>query len=133
MHRQGRILAALCTALAAAVSVASCATSTPSGSGQPGSGTHGSGQPGSGAGQSGSAPASPTQSCAAGWRTDSLTVTRQVTVPTLPVGVQPVSDPMLKAWTVSGDFEGVLSVALGLVGGSRYRVGELGSRIYVDV
>ncbi len=52
---------------------------------------------------------------------------------TLPAGVQPVSDPMLKAWTVSGDFEGVLSVALGLVGGSRYRVGELGSRIYVDV
>ncbi|HYS32840.1 MAG TPA: hypothetical protein VEM58_11335 [Streptosporangiaceae bacterium] len=206
MHRQGRILAALCTALAAAVSVASCATSTPSGSGQPGSGTHGSGQPGSGAGQSGSAPASPTQSCTAGWRTGSLTVTRQVTVPpvpvatavrtgshpdcrfdrlvidinravpgysvsfvgkvtqgasghtitmpgtkylvitlkpaqghsaagtvTLPAGVQPVSDPMLKAWTVSGDFEGVLSVALGLVGGSRYRVGELGSRIYVDV
>jgi len=52
---------------------------------------------------------------------------------TLPTGVQAVNDPMLRAWTTSGDFEGVLHIALGLAGGSKYRVGEAGGRIYVDV
>lgn len=52
---------------------------------------------------------------------------------TLPAGVQAVNDPMLRAWTTSGDFEGVLHIALGLAGGSKYRVGEAGSRIYLDV
>jgi hypothetical protein len=52
---------------------------------------------------------------------------------TLPAGVQAVNDPMLKAWTTSGDFEGVLHVALGLAGGSKYRVDKVGSRIYLDV
>ena len=53
--------------------------------------------------------------------------------PTLPAGVQAVNDPMLRAWTTSGDFEGVLHIALGLAGGGKYRVGQVGSRIYVDV
>jgi hypothetical protein len=53
--------------------------------------------------------------------------------PTLPTGVHKVSDPMLKGYAVSGDFDGVLSVALGLAGGHKYRVGELAGRIYVDV
>ena len=52
---------------------------------------------------------------------------------TLPAGVKAVNDPMLKAWTTSGDFEGVLHLALGLAGGGKYRVGELGGRIYIDV
>ena len=52
---------------------------------------------------------------------------------TLPAGVQAVNDPMLRAWATSGDFEGVLHIALGLAGGSKYRVGEAGGRIYVDV
>jgi hypothetical protein len=52
---------------------------------------------------------------------------------TLPGGIQTVNDPVLRAWTVSGDSEGVLSIALGLAHGSRYRVGELGGRIYADV
>lgn len=54
-------------------------------------------------------------------------------MPTLPTGVQTVSYPMLKGYAVSGDFEGVLSIALGLAGGTKYRVGELAGRIYVDV
>ncbi len=41
--------------------------------------------------------------------------------------------PMLSGYVVSGDFEGVLSVALGLAGGTKYRIGELSGRIYVDV
>ncbi len=53
--------------------------------------------------------------------------------PTLPAGVQAVNDPMLRAWATSGDFEGVLHIALGLAGGGKYRVGEAGGRIYVDV
>jgi hypothetical protein len=53
--------------------------------------------------------------------------------PTLPVGVQLVNDHMLRAYTQSGDFEGVVSLALGLAGGSSYRVGQLGGRIYIDV
>jgi hypothetical protein len=52
---------------------------------------------------------------------------------TLPGGIQTVNDPVLRAWTVSGDSQGVLSIALGLAHGSRYRVGELGGRIYADV
>jgi hypothetical protein len=52
---------------------------------------------------------------------------------TLPATVQTVSDPMLKSYAVSGDFEGVLSVALGLAGGNSYRIGELAGRIYIDV
>jgi hypothetical protein len=52
---------------------------------------------------------------------------------TLPSGVQALNFRMLKGWTVSGDFEGVLHIALGLAGGTRYRTGELGGRIFVDV
>lgn len=52
---------------------------------------------------------------------------------TLPGGVQAVSYPMLRSYAVSGDFEGVLSVALGLAGGTRYRVGELAGKFYLDV
>jgi len=52
---------------------------------------------------------------------------------TLPATVQAVNDPMLRSYAVSGDFEGYLSIALGLAGGVRYRVGELPGRIYVDV
>jgi hypothetical protein len=52
---------------------------------------------------------------------------------TLPAGVQKVGYPMLKSYAVAGDFEGVLTIALGLAGGSRYRVGELPGKIYVDV
>lgn len=52
---------------------------------------------------------------------------------TLPQHLQLLSYPMLKGYAVTGDFEGVLSVALGLAGGTRYRVGELPGRIYIDV
>jgi len=44
-----------------------------------------------------------------------------------------LSYPMLKGYAVAGDFEGVLSIALGLAGGTRFRVGELSGRLYVDV
>jgi len=52
---------------------------------------------------------------------------------TLPTSVQAVGDPMLRSYVVSGDFEGYLSIALGLAGGTRYRIGELPSRVYIDV
>ena len=41
--------------------------------------------------------------------------------------------PMLKGYAVAGDFEGVLTIALGLSGGTRFRVGELTGRLYVDI
>lgn len=47
--------------------------------------------------------------------------------------VRAVDYPMLRSYAVTGDFEGVLSVALGLADGTRYRVGELPGRIYLDV
>ncbi len=53
--------------------------------------------------------------------------------PTLPVKVRSVGLPMLKSYVVSGDFEGYLSIALGLNGGTKYRTGELGGRVYIDV
>jgi len=52
---------------------------------------------------------------------------------TLPAAVQSVSYPMLRSYAVAGDFEGVLTIALGLADGSKYRVGELPGRVYVDV
>jgi hypothetical protein len=46
-----------------------------------------------------------------------------------------VNLPMLRAYQVVGDFEAVVSVALGLDDTVAFRVGELGSpsRIYVDI
>jgi hypothetical protein len=41
--------------------------------------------------------------------------------------------PMLKAYAIVGDFEGVVSVALGLDDVVGFRVGELPGRIYIDV
>jgi len=57
--------------------------------------------------------------------TDSGTVTVQ--------GVHPVALPMLKAYAVAGDYEGYVSIALGLDATTGFRVGELSNRIYVDV
>jgi hypothetical protein len=41
--------------------------------------------------------------------------------------------PMLRAYAIVGDFEGVVSVALGLDDTVGFRVGELPGRIYIDV
>jgi hypothetical protein len=41
--------------------------------------------------------------------------------------------PMLKAYAVVGDFEGVVTVALGLDDVVGFRVGELPGRIYIDI
>jgi hypothetical protein len=48
-------------------------------------------------------------------------------------GVHNVGLPMLRAYAIAGDFEGHVSVALGLNATAGYRVGELPGRIYVDV
>jgi len=48
-------------------------------------------------------------------------------------GVHRVDLPMLKSWAVVGDFEGHVSVAVGLDDVVGYRVGELSGRIYLDV
>ena len=41
--------------------------------------------------------------------------------------------PMLRGYAVTGDFEGVLSVAVGLAKAAAFRVGRLAGRLYVDV
>ena len=41
--------------------------------------------------------------------------------------------PMLKGYAVTGDFDGVLSVAVGLAKATAFRVGRLPGRLYVDV
>ena len=46
---------------------------------------------------------------------------------------QTLNYPMLKAYAIVGDFEGVVSVALGLDDVVGFRVGELPGRIYSDV
>ena len=43
------------------------------------------------------------------------------------------SYPMLRGYQVTGDFEGVLSVAVGLAKPTAFRVGRLTGRLYVDV
>lgn len=44
-----------------------------------------------------------------------------------------VGYPMLEAWAITGDFEAVVTVVLGLDDVVGYRVGELPGRIYLDV
>lgn len=41
--------------------------------------------------------------------------------------------PMLEGYVVSGDFEGVLTIAIGLDDVVGYRVGELPGHLYIDV
>jgi hypothetical protein len=41
--------------------------------------------------------------------------------------------PMLKGYAVTGDFDGVLSVVVGLAKATAFRVGRLSGRLYVDV
>lgn len=41
--------------------------------------------------------------------------------------------PVLRGYAVTGDFEGVLSVAVGLAKPAAFRVGQLVGRLYVDV
>jgi hypothetical protein len=51
---------------------------------------------------------------------------------TLPTKVQAVRDPMLRAWVLAGDFEGVVSIGVGLHAKTSVRVGELKGRLYID-
>lgn len=51
---------------------------------------------------------------------------------TLPTKVQVVRDPMVKSWVLAGDFEGVVSIGVGLGAKTSVRVGELRGRIYID-
>jgi hypothetical protein len=48
-------------------------------------------------------------------------------------GVHPVDLPMLRGYAMAGDFQGEVTIALGLANRAAYRVGELPGRIYVDV
>jgi hypothetical protein len=51
---------------------------------------------------------------------------------TLPTKVQVVKYPMLRSWVLAGDFEGVVSIGIGLRSRTSVRVGELKGRLYVD-
>lgn len=48
-------------------------------------------------------------------------------------GTHSVSLPAIRGWAVAGDFEGHVSVAIGLDRVSGFRTGELPGRVYVDV
>jgi hypothetical protein len=48
-------------------------------------------------------------------------------------GVHTVKLPMLRGYAIAGDFEGHVSIALGLNATTGYRIGELSGRVYVDV
>jgi hypothetical protein len=47
--------------------------------------------------------------------------------------VQVAGYPMLTSWAVAGDFEGVVTLALGLRDTASIRVGELPGRLYIDL
>jgi hypothetical protein len=53
--------------------------------------------------------------------------------PTVTRDVQALGYPVLKGYALAGDFEGVLTLALGLRGTASIRVGELPDRWYIDV
>jgi hypothetical protein len=48
-------------------------------------------------------------------------------------GVRPLDHPMLRGYAQVGDFEGYVSIALGLDDVVGFRVGELPGRVYLDV
>jgi hypothetical protein len=48
-------------------------------------------------------------------------------------GVHRIDLPTLKPYAVVGDYEGYVSIALGLNHVAGFRVGELHGRVYVDV
>jgi hypothetical protein len=51
---------------------------------------------------------------------------------TIPGGVVSAGFPMLLGYTMAGDSEGVVTIAVGLRGATGIRVGELPGRLYVD-
>jgi hypothetical protein len=52
---------------------------------------------------------------------------------TIAHGVQLLGFPVLQSWVLAGDFEGVVTIAIGLSGPVSVRTGELGGRLYIDV
>jgi hypothetical protein len=52
---------------------------------------------------------------------------------TIPRSAQVLSPAMLAGWALAGDFEGVVTVAIGLNAATNIRVGELPGRLYIDV
>jgi hypothetical protein len=48
-------------------------------------------------------------------------------------GTHRIGLPMLVSYAVAGDYEGHVSIALGLAATTGFRVGELSGRVYVDV
>jgi hypothetical protein len=55
------------------------------------------------------------------------------TTASLPSAPVALGFPVLRGYAISGDFEGIVSVALGLANVVRVRVGELPGRVYIDV
>ncbi len=53
-------------------------------------------------------------------------------VPTVTRLTQVPGYPVLASWALAGDFEGVVTLAVGLTGTARVRVGELPGRLYFD-
>lgn len=53
-------------------------------------------------------------------------------VPTITGAVRGLGYPMLAGWAPAGDFEGVVTVAVGLTANTNVRVAELPGRLYVD-
>jgi hypothetical protein len=51
---------------------------------------------------------------------------------TLPRKVQVLRFPMLRSWVLAGDFEGVVSIGIGLHAKTTVRVGELHHRLFID-
>jgi hypothetical protein len=54
-------------------------------------------------------------------------------LPTITGGVRVLGDAMLKGYALAGDFEGVLTLALGLQSMTSIRVGESPGRLYIDL
>jgi hypothetical protein len=48
-------------------------------------------------------------------------------------GTHTINLPMIKSYAVAGDFEGYVSVALGLNAKAGFHIGELDGRVYIDV
>jgi hypothetical protein len=54
-------------------------------------------------------------------------------VATVTAGVRQPHYPALASWALTGDFEGVVRIAMGLSGQMHIRTGELAGRVYIDI
>jgi hypothetical protein len=53
--------------------------------------------------------------------------------PTITRAVHLPGYPAVRSWVIASDFEGVVTIAVGLPGPASFRTGQFAGRLYIDV